>query len=93
VGRYKLILSASGTLKQPTPAGRLCRNRKEAVNIVMPVKTGIQNMLKILDFPVSSTGQAQSRASLALNDKKVITTQFPAWDTKRRALRLIDRLW
>ena len=41
----------------------------------MPVKTGIQNMLKILDSPVSSTGQAQSRASLALNDKKVITTQ------------------
>jgi hypothetical protein len=53
-----------------------CRNRKEAVNIVMPVKTGIQNMLKILDSPVPSTRQAQSRASLALNDKKVITTQF-----------------
>ena len=27
------------------PPGRLCRNRKEAVNIVMLVKTGIQNML------------------------------------------------
>jgi hypothetical protein len=55
----------------------LCRNRKEAVNIVMPVKTGIQNMLKMLDFPASSTGQAQNRASLALNDKKVIATQSP----------------
>ncbi len=43
----------------------------------MPVKTGIQNMLIILDSPVSSTGQAQSRASLALNDKKVIVTQPP----------------
>ena len=43
----------------------------------MPVKTGIQNMLIILDSPVSSTGQAQSRASLARNDKKVITTQSP----------------
>jgi len=53
---------------------RLCRNSKEAVNIVMPVKTGIQNVLKILDFSVSSTRQAQSRASLALNYKKVITT-------------------
>jgi hypothetical protein len=57
---------------------RLCRNRKEAINIVMPVQTGIQNMLKILDFPVSSTGQAQSRAWFALNYKKVITTQSPA---------------
>jgi hypothetical protein len=34
-------------------------------------------MLKILDSPVSGTGQAQSRASLALNDKKVIATQSP----------------
>ncbi|NLN39295.1 MAG: hypothetical protein GX155_06840 [Smithella sp.] len=59
------------------PRRRLCRNRKEAVNIVMPVKTGIQNVLKILDFSVSSTRQAQSRASLALNDKKVIATQSP----------------
>ncbi len=32
-----------------TPAGRLCRNRKEAVTIVIPAKVGIQNMLKILD--------------------------------------------
>jgi hypothetical protein len=59
----------SNSLRKPSsfvPRRRLCRNRKEAVNIVMPVKTGIQNMLKILDFPVSSTRQAQSRASLAL---------------------------
>ena len=28
---------------------KLCRNSKSATNIVMPVKTGIQNMLKILD--------------------------------------------
>jgi hypothetical protein len=56
---------------------RLCRNRKEAVTIVIPAKAGIQNMLKILDSPVSGTGQAQSRASLARNDKKVIATQSP----------------
>jgi hypothetical protein len=31
------------------PAGRLCRNRKEAISIVMPVKIGIQNIIKILD--------------------------------------------
>jgi len=41
--------STPGPLERATPAGRLCRNSKEAVNIVMPVKTGIQNMLKILD--------------------------------------------
>ncbi len=35
----------------------------------MPVKTGIQNLLKILDSPVSSTGQALRRAALARNDK------------------------
>jgi hypothetical protein len=43
----------------------------------MPVKTDIQKMLKILDSPVSSTRQAQSRVSLARNYKKVITTQSP----------------
>jgi hypothetical protein len=32
---------------------------------------GIQNLLKILDSPVSSTGQAHRRASLARNDTKV----------------------
>jgi hypothetical protein len=44
-------------------AWRLCRNRKEAINIVMPMKIGIQNMLKMLDSPVPSTSQAQRRAS------------------------------
>jgi hypothetical protein len=83
-------LSQSGRLQTffrnlPEPPGnrrkthvwRLCRNRKEAVKIAMPLKTGIQNILKILDPPVSSTRQAQSRTSLAWNDKKVITTQSP----------------
>jgi len=42
---------------------------ESAINNVMPVKAGIQKQLKILDSPVSSTGQAQSRASLARNDK------------------------
>jgi hypothetical protein len=56
----------SGPLKRVTSARRLCHNRKEAVNIVMPVKAGIRNMLKIPDSPVSSTRQAQSRTSLAL---------------------------
>ncbi|HOE79934.1 MAG TPA: hypothetical protein PLX58_05595 [Smithellaceae bacterium] len=77
-----LALSTSAPMNRGTSARRLCRNRKETVNIVMPVKTGIQNMLIILDSPVSSTGRAQSRASLARNDKKVITTQSPAEDTK-----------
>jgi hypothetical protein len=44
----------------------------------MPVKTGIQNLLILLDSPVSSTGQAPRRASLARNDKKVIVTQSHA---------------
>jgi hypothetical protein len=43
----------------------------------MPANAGIQNSLKILDSPVSSTGQAQSRASLARNDKNVIVAQPP----------------
>ena len=38
----------------------------------------IQKLLIILDSPVSGTGQAQSRASLARNDKKVIATQSPS---------------
>ena len=46
-------------------------------------------MLKILDSPVSGTGQAQSRASLARNDKKVITTQSPKRDTTGWRLSLI----
>jgi|GEM_PF-2195198 len=54
----------------------------KAVNIVIPAKAGIQNMLKILDSPVSSTGQAQSRALLARNDQKVITTQSPKGDIR-----------
>jgi len=55
-----------------------------AVDInVIPAKAGIQNMLKMLDSPVSGTGQAQSRASLARNDKKVIATQSPAGDKKK----------
>ena len=44
----------------------------------MPVKTGIQKLLKLLDSPVSSTEQAPRRASLARNDKKVIATQSPS---------------
>jgi hypothetical protein len=48
----------------------------------MPVKTSIQNMLKILDSPVSSTGQAQSCASLARKDEKVITIQPPGGNIK-----------
>jgi hypothetical protein len=51
---------------------------KSAIKVVMPVKTGIQKMLNILDSPVSSTGQAHRRAPLARNDKKVITTQSHA---------------
>jgi hypothetical protein len=38
-------------------------------------KAGIQKMLIFLDSPVSSTGQALRRASLARNDKIVIATQ------------------
>jgi hypothetical protein len=41
----------------------------------MPTKVGIQNLLKILDSPVSSTGQAHRRTSLARNDETVIATQ------------------
>ena len=41
----------------------------------MPVKTGIQKLLKLLDSPVSSTVQAYRRAALARNDKILITTQ------------------
>jgi hypothetical protein len=40
------------------------------IKLVIPAQAGIQNLLKILDSPVSSTGQAQSRASLVRNDKK-----------------------
>ena len=45
------------------------------IKVVIPAQAGIQNLLIILDSPVSSTGQAQSRALLARNDKKVIATQ------------------
>ena len=38
---------------------------KSAIKVVMPVKTGIQELLNILDSPVSSTGQALRRALLA----------------------------
>jgi hypothetical protein len=57
----------------PAPSKRLCRNRKEAVTLVIPAKAGIQNMLKILD---------SCRASLARNDKEVIATQSPKGDIK-----------
>ena len=50
---------------------------ENSFKIVIPAKAGIQKLLKLLDSPVSSTGQAQSRASLARNDKKVIMTQSP----------------
>jgi hypothetical protein len=42
----------------------------------MPVNNRHPDILKILDSPVSSTGQAQSRASLARNDKTVFAFQF-----------------
>jgi len=42
---------------------------ENSFKIVIPAKAGIQKLLKLLDSPVSSTGQAQSRASLARNDK------------------------
>jgi hypothetical protein len=45
------------------------------IKLVIPAQAGIQNLLIILDSPVSSTGQAHRRASLARNDKKVIVTQ------------------
>ena len=45
------------------------------IKLVIPAQAGIQNLLIILDSPVSSTGQAQSRASLARNDKNAIVTQ------------------
>ena len=61
------------TVVTPAEAGSVIA--ENAINTVMPVKTGIQNLLKLLDSPVSSTGQAHCRASLARNDKKVITTQ------------------
>ena len=46
------------------PAKRLCRNSGITIKVVMPAQAGIQNSLILLDSPVSSTGQAQSRASL-----------------------------
>jgi uncharacterized protein (DUF1778 family) len=56
--------------------------KKSTNKIVIPVvddlqvtQAGIQNLLKILDYPVSSTGQALRRALLARNDKKVIMKQ------------------
>ena len=66
-----------------------CRRRdcvaiaKSAIKVVMPVKTGIQTSSrrrtgtssKLLDSPVSSTGQALRRAPLARNDKRVMTTK------------------
>jgi hypothetical protein len=57
----------------------------------MPTKVGIQNLLKILDSPVSSTGQAQSRASLARNDETVIVTQSQSggYNTPQLALGFI----
>jgi len=48
---------------------------ENSFKIVIPVKAGIQKLLKLLDSPVSSTGQALRRASLARNDKMVIATQ------------------
>ena len=55
------------------------------IKVIIPVvddlqvtQAGIQKLLIILDSPVSGTGQAQSRASLARNDKKVIATQSPS---------------
>jgi hypothetical protein len=40
---------------------------ESAIISVMPAKAGIQNLLKILDSPVSSTGQALRLASLEDN--------------------------
>ncbi|OGP68471.1 MAG: hypothetical protein A2W27_01835 [Deltaproteobacteria bacterium RBG_16_44_11] len=37
---------------------------ENSFKIVIPAKAGIQNLLKILDSPVSSTGQALRRALL-----------------------------
>ena len=42
---------------------------ESTIKIVIPAQAGIQNVMKILDSPVSSTGQAHRRASLARNDK------------------------
>jgi hypothetical protein len=38
-----------------------------AIKVVIPAQAGIQHLLKILDSPVSSTGQALRRASLEYN--------------------------
>ncbi len=54
---------------------RLCHNSKRAINSVMPMKIGIQTSSrrksgtssKLLDSPVSSTGQDLRRASLEYN--------------------------
>jgi hypothetical protein len=45
------------------------------IKIVIPAKAGIQYWLIILDSPVSRTGQALRRATLARNDEKAIATQ------------------
>jgi hypothetical protein len=53
----------------------------------MLVKTSIQNMLKTLDSPVSGSRQAQNRASLVRNYKKVIAIQHPG-----RSIKLYVRI-
>jgi hypothetical protein len=69
-------MNIMANLTNPPPApGDCVAIAKSAIKVVMPVKTGIQKLLNILDSAVSSTGQAHRRAPLAWNDKKVITTQ------------------
>jgi len=71
---------------------RLCHNRRKCLLSVIPAKAGIKTLsprrqstshMQILDSPVSSTGQAQGRASLVRNDKKEITTKSPSLEWKK----------
>ncbi len=64
------------------PAKRLCHNKKIIPKIVILAEAGIQKLLIMLDSPVSGTGQAHRRASLARNDKKVIATHSRRRGTK-----------
>jgi hypothetical protein len=50
-------MNIMANLTNPPPApGGCVAIAKSAIKVVMPVKTGIQKLLNILDSPVSSTG-------------------------------------
>ena len=81
--------------RQPPPTPRDCVAIEKVIPIiVIPAKAGIQNLLIILDSPVSGTGQAHRRASLARNDKKAVVcaTQSPTSGGQRLRRRIIHML-